>query len=306
MNCIYRINVLNAVEKLKEELSLFIELVSLTDASLPAWLQPLPYPALRHDNPRESACRLYQQMTYLNGQEGREILIGVGLIGASAETLKQAEKLNLAKKEFQFAVKTLKAQKLSLTDNWLREAFLGLFETLRHEFTATALEAAGLSRLHLKQCYRQIPVLKETPIKVSWTWANTRSIKKISKSQAVALLNEKGNDFGILQQIDKVQGLAAGECIAIVQELAPHLRTNIIYPGSGEEVDRIMMKGSLPLLYPAQAGENLPVVIPPKATQARQTRSDLKIDPEIYLPAIRGHRYQTLRVCGPIDIGPYD
>jgi hypothetical protein len=293
MNCIYRIAVLNSFKYLNIELNVLLHRINHEDAALPAWLEPLPYPSLKNDNARVATCRLYSQLTYLDDQEGREILLGVGLIGASPETLKQAEKLNLAKKQFQLAIKELKAQKLTLTDDWLREAFLGLFESLRHEFTATALEAAGLSRLHLKQCYRQIPILEVYPTKVSWTWANTRSIKKISKNDAVALLNKKGNDLGIQKQIEKVQGLSAEECIAIVQELAPHLRTNIIYPTRGDEVDRIMMKGSLPLLYPAQLGEALPIVIPPKprSTSGRQTRSDLKIDPEVYLPAIRGHRY---------------
>jgi hypothetical protein len=288
MNCLYRITVLESFKKLHSELAELQSFI-LEDAHLPCWLEPLPYPALKHDNPREAVNRLLRQNTYLDGQEGREILIGVGLIGSSAKTLEQAANLNLAKKQFKLSIQTLKAQKLKLTDDWLREAFIGFFENIRHEFTSLALEAAGLSRLHLKQCYRQIPALNKRPLKVSWSWANTRSIKKISKLDAIALLNKKGNDFGIQQQIEKVHGLHATESIAIVQELAPHLRTNIIFSPD----DRFMTKGSLPLLYPATLGEALPQVIPPKLIKQseRQTRADLKIDPEVFLPAIRGHKY---------------
>lgn len=292
MHCVYRMAVLESFKSIHSEL-IQLQQCLQADHALPAWLLPLPYPSLKDDDLRCSSYKLYSQNTYIEGQEGREILIGVGLIGASPDTLAQAEALNLAKKQFKLAIVTLKAQKLKLTDDWLREAFIGFFENNRHEFTATALRAAGLSRLHLKQCYRQIPVLNKRPTKVSWSWANTRSIKKISKTDAIALLNKKGNDLGIQKQIEKVLALPQGECIAIVQELAPHLRTNIIYPGAGESVERIMMKGSLPLLYPAQLGEDLPMVIPPKQIKIseRQVRADLKIDPDVFLPAIRGHRY---------------
>lgn len=292
MNCTYRIAVLEAFKVIQQELNALQNMILHDDSKLPTWLQPLPYPALKSDNLRDASCRLYRQMTYLDGQEGREILLGVGLIGASDKTLKQAQQLNLAKKQFKLAIQELKAQKLTLTDDWLRESFIALFENFRHEYTATALDAAGMSRLHLKQCYRQIPILEKRPDKVSWSWANTRSIKKISKSDAIALLNKKGDDFGIQEQINRVHNLRAGECIAIVQELAPHLRTNIVYPGI-DEAERVMMKGSLPLLYPAQVGEELPMVIPPKNVKnnERQKRADMKIDPEVYLPAIRGHRY---------------
>lgn len=288
MNCLYRIDVIEAFKAIQIHLNHLQERM-LQDTGLPAWLAPLPYPGLKNDDPREASMRLYRQTTYLDDQEGREILIGVGLLGCSEATLEQARELNLAKKQFKLAIQRLKAQKLSLTDDWLREAFIGLFESFRHDFTATALEAAGLSRLHLKQCYRQIPVLDRRPLKVSWSWANTRSIKKISKTDAIALLNKKGNDQGIIQQIEKVQALRAGESIAIVQELAPHLRTNVVYSSD----ERVMMKGSLPLLYPAACGEALPIIIPPKAVKngERQTRSDMKIDAEVFLPAIRAHRY---------------
>lgn len=292
MLCTYRIAVLEAFQTLQQHLNHLGECLS-ADAHLPAWLQPLPYPALKSDNPREASLRLYRQLTYMDDQEGREILLGIGLIGASPKTLEQAQLLNESKKQFKKAVQELKAQKLSFYDDALHEAFIQLFETFRHDYTATALQSAGLSRLHLKQCYRQIPILDKCPIKVSWSWANTRSIKKISKANAIALLNKKGDDIGIQQQIEKVHGMRAGECIAIVQELAPHLRTNIVTPGA-EESERVMMKGSLPLLYPAEPGEALPAIILPKTKNSeRQTRSDMKIDPEIYLPAIRGHRYSA-------------
>lgn len=292
MNCEYRINVLETFKKLQHTLLILNEQL-LKDDDLPSWFEPLPYPALRGATDRETITRLLKQNTYLDGQEGREILIGVGLIGCRAQTLESAQHLNQAKKDFQYAVKELKAQKLRLTDDWLKEAFIQLFENNRHEFTATALEAAGLSRLHLKQCYRQIPVLSERPYSVSWSWANTRSIKKITKTTAIELLKNKGDDLGIQSQIQLVEALKANESIAIVQDLAPHLRTNIVYERA-EVNERVMTKGSLPLLYPAQPGEVLPKIIPPKPVKnaERQKRADTIIDPEVYLPAIRGHRYR--------------
>lgn len=295
MGCEYRIDVINTFESMLSELTRLTSLIR-KDADLPGMLEPLPYPALSSDNSREAACNLYQRCHYLDDQEGREILIGVGLLGVREETFKQAQQTNQAKRAFKSAVQQLKAQKLKLTDDWLVEAFAGLFTKHRDGFTQVALTGAGLSRLHLKQCYRQIPVLERRPEKVSWSWANTRAIKKITKQDAIQLLNKKGEDSGIVSQIAKVNSLSAHEQIAIVQELAPHLRTNIVFKTAGDEIERVMMKGSLPLLYPAQCGEDLPIMKLPKAqkTSERQSRNDVKIDPEPFLPAIRGHRYRVL------------
>src|SRR5207302_3907658 len=120
---------------------------------------------------------------------------------------------------------------------------------LRPGVTSQTLRKIGLPRLHLKQCYRRIPILPTRPHKVSWTWANTKAITRITVAQAEQLLQKHGQDAGILSQLSKLKSLAPNTPLAIVQELAPHLRANIVLPTSTGASTRIMVKGPVPLFY---------------------------------------------------------
>ncbi len=292
MRCEFHLAVIDAFAALCDALqaaTLSIE----QDKHLPAWMQPLDAAPLRHTHQHTQCIRLLKQLEYIDEQEGREILIGVGIFAASQKTLDTLHALNTCKSAFKYAIQNLKCQSIKTDDQALFHAFQALLSQHRHTETDHTLSRGGLSRLHLKQCYRQIPILNSRPVKVSWLWANTKSIKKISKKQAIALLEKKGNDEGILAQINKVSRLKESEHIAIVQTLAPHLRTNIVMPNETESA-RHMLKGSLPLFYLHEDNTELPKIVPPKTVKKqenRPTRSDVKIDPEVFLPAIRGHLY---------------
>ncbi|MFI4957256.1 MAG: DNA replication terminus site-binding family protein [Gammaproteobacteria bacterium] len=292
MRCEYHLAVIDAFGAMCEALSA-AEACIEADNHLPGWMQPLEAPPLRHDNIRKQSINLLNQLEYLEGQEGREILLGVGIFAASQKTIDHLHQLNQCKSQFKYAVQNLKCQAIDTDEEALFHAFQALLSQTRHSETEQTLTRSGLSRLHLKQCYRQIPILDARPLKVSWVWANTRSIKRISKTQAIALLNKKGDDPGIQAQIAKVAALPDKAEIAIVQTLAPHLRTNIVM-SAGENTARHMLKGSLPLFYVHEDGSDLPEIVAPKAVRKqenRPTRSDVKIDPEVFLPAIRGHLY---------------
>lgn len=274
---------------------------ALTEASrqlrdtvdLPCWMQPLDTLALRDPRPHTQAIRLLNQLDYLDGQEGREILLGVGIFAVRQPAYDALFQLNQAKAAFKYAIQNLKCQGLKSDEEALSHAFRALLAKTRHDDTHTSLHRSGLLRLHLKQCYRQIPLLKKRPARVSWCWANTRSIKRITASQAMALLEKKGSDAGILAQQEKVAALPPETPIAIVQALAPHLRTNI-WMDERDNSERRMLKGSLPLFYLHEDNTGLPEIAGPKSIRQqtnRPTRSDVKINPEVFLPAIRGHLY---------------
>jgi len=165
------------------------------------------------------------------------------------------------------------------------------------------LHRIGLSRLHLKQCYRLIPYFEKRPDKITWTWANTRSIKRITVLEADALLLKQGEDNRIAWQRQKLAQLSQDEPLAVVQELAPHLRANVVFRDNEKATPtRKMIKGPVPIFY---AEHNclqpnlLPCFRPPKEKKAkdkdRLTRNDMKLEPNLFLPAIRAHRYS--RMC---------
>lgn len=245
---------------------------------------------------RAQVAQFLGQLEYLDTQDPREILIWAGCFAASQKTLEAITQVNTAKLAFKEAIVSMKKNKVPVkhsTAAW--EALL----TQRATETNQRLKRIGLGRLHLKQCYRIIPILPCPPLRISWTWAHTRAITKISWHTAERLLKEKGEEQpGIQYQLQKLATLSPYQDLAIVQNLAPHLRTNVvltepIYHGK----DRMMLKGAVPLFYEATLQEP-PLLVPPqsqkKALQRAEKRSDVQIEAEPFLSAIRAHRYVEL------------
>lgn len=298
----YRIHVLDAYHAMQEHL-FELEQALQQDAALGSWVQELTNTneeALNDSNPRQRAFNMIHQLEYLPLQEPKEIIICAGFLGASEATLEIVRNLNKAKEAFKKAILALKSQKISLQDELLNNQF-NQSHPQRNSETAKILKKSGLAQLHLKQCYRLLPILPYAPLQIGWTWAHTRSIKKITVTQAFDKLcqrSQKMQDTGIQMQIKKLTSLPDKTPLAIVQELAPHLRTNIILNNPKGDKKRIMIKGSLPIFYPAHLDTPLPHFKPPRQkcdkNKDRVLRSDVQLDPVPFLPAIRVHRYLEL------------
>jgi len=288
----YRIEIINTLSNLFSALYTATAAIA-ADHAYAAWTDKPQFARLVENNPRQQAIRVIEQLEYIDEQDPREIILTPGLLAASAKTIEAIQQLNLAKWDFKKAVVAFKEAKLTFDHPELKNSVEELLNK-RNTRTARSLKKYGFARLHLKQCYRQIPMLDAIPQKVSWTWANTRSITRISIAEAEKMLRKRGEDYGIQQQLIKLHTLSADESIAIVQELAPHLRTNIVF-AKDHDVERLMLKGSLPLFFPAEAGAVLPEFRAPKAKAItnpdRERRSDQRLDPVPFLPAIRGYRY---------------
>lgn len=266
----------------------------LQDAALIAWVQESSYFSLppTHCSARDKACAAFNQLQYMDNQAPREIIVVPGFIGASSPTLKLASEVNECKDRFKKSILALKSAKISPLDPMLTQKINSLLS--RNNAAAQTLKSAGLARLHLKQCYRKIPILSRAPQKISWTWAHTRSIKKITHKKAQEMLEKKGSDIGIQLQMEKLNTISPYESLAIVQDLAPHLRANIVFTEEGK-VQRKMIKGPLPILFPCQTQTPFPQFTPPTPKcdkdLNRMIRSDVRLDPVVFLPAIRAHRY---------------
>lgn len=287
------INVIDAFKHLRQTLFGASEHIHILDHALPAWFQAPAMLELHGNNQREHAVRFLTQLEYLDQQNPREILVGAGIMAASSETITMLHELNSAKDRFKQAMLKLKSAKIAVSDPLLAENFEQMLAT-RDQSLAENMARMGLARLHLKQCYRRIPILGSRPKKIAWTWANTRAIKKISVATAMQMLNKYAKDPGIDRQIQMLQSLDPKEKLAIVQELAPHLRANIVLANG----DRMMVKGPVPIFYLQENSLGLPDFTPPGAKRGkdkdRLIRKDVKINPEPFLPAIRAHRYQTI------------
>jgi hypothetical protein len=290
-----RIAVLNTFQTLLDCLS-DLKAAMMEEQHLIAWVQGVPTDsAVSAREAREAAFNAIAQLEYTAEQAPRSILLCPGYIGASEQTLATVNRVNAAKQAFKAAMIALRANKSALLDPELSQSLESILGKREAKF-ACALRKMGLARLHLKQCYRLVPALERTPIKLSWTWANTRAIKRITVQQAIDRLSKRRSNPSIDFQLQKLSALSPHEPLAIVQELAPHLRINVAFeaPEGGQE--RIMVKGPIPIFFKADAGTLAPRISPPSEKRGknagRPIRSDVKIDPEPFIPAIRAHRYR--------------
>lgn len=294
----YCIDVIQAFRALQTAMEALHTQLVHRDAALPVWFEPPPQLPLPPDvSEREKVFIYLTQFEYLSQQLPREILVGPGILGASQATLGSLAQVNTCKQHFKKSVLALKMANASLLQAApLNQAFEDLLNK-RHHTTATQLKKMGLARLHLKQCYRLIPCFQQKPERIAWTWANTRSIKRISVTEADGLLCKQGRDGGIDWQRQKLAQLSPKEPLAIVQELAPHLRANLVFKTAQGTHQRKMVKGPVPFFYLVEDEHDcsLPYFRAPGSKKSkdkeRPIRRDVKLDPTVFLPAIRAHRY---------------
>ncbi len=288
-----KIEVLERYSHLHSSLNAVCDAI-LVDA-LPAWMSvpPVFFRPMQETLPRPFIVQFLKQLEYFDEQEPREIIVCPGFFAASAKTIQLIHELNAAKDDFKASMIALKGQRIDFKKANFEAEHAALVRK-RPQSTAYPLTKMGLARLHLKQCYRKIPVLPYVPKKISWTWANTRSIKRISALDARHMLERKKQDQGILAQLNALSHLSPSEPLAIVQELAPHLRANLLFNDKAP-IQRMMVKGPVPLVYEADASVPPPHIVPIKPKQGKNAqrivRKDAQIDPNVFLPAIRAHRY---------------
>lgn len=286
--------VITTFQLMQEELAKLADCICKEDIKLPVWFKTPIELNIKSSCARTQISNFLGQLEYLDEQDPRGILLGPGIIAANPNTIATVERLNTAKLNFKQAMLGLKHAKISLSSNILTEQ-LESFLKSRPEKVSSTLNRLGLARLHLKQCYRQIPILDAKPSKVSWTWANTKAITKISKSEAIEKLKrQRANQEIINLQLQKLARISDNEMLAIVQELAPHLRSNIVFTHN-TTTKRIMLKGAMPIFYPYDNDNNLPKFKPPgdkKQGNGRNLRKDVKLEDKPFLPSIHAFRYK--------------
>jgi len=229
--------------------------------------------------PLTLACDLISDLWYQGDQDGRETRARHGLILADESTIHLINTVNEQKDRFRSAVNAEKQQldKQQWAD---RQQQLSLHGSKLRE----SLSFAGLQRVHLKQCYRHIPLIVDKPIKVGFSWYNNgRSIKKISHHQAQQFLLELGEDKSHIQaQLQTLGKLSAKTQLAQMQLLAPQVRGNLLFKEKGNQW-RKAMNISLPLFIPAKGESDniLPsfnhIPLSPPNGRTRQARTDNKL-----------------------------
>ncbi len=229
---------------------------------------------------------------YADGQDGRATRSHVGLVAADDALLAAAAEVNAAKADFAARLAHIRDHHPPL----LAEAKAVL--PFRHPELHDHLRGSGLARLHLKQCWRAIPIAEAPVARVRLAWYSSgRSIKRLTVREVEKKLLALDTDAPHVRiQLRKLAALPSAEPLAQVQSQAPLMRANLFYCEPLEDGrTRRAMNVALPLFLPAPRGRlpdhNLPPAAPPQS-RTRARRSDEKLEDTAYLPSLRIYRYR--------------
>lgn len=233
---------------------------------------------------------------YEGDQDGRTTRAYIGLIAADDALLDAVDAANVQKQAFVDAMASIK-------DAYPQRVGLMKYE-LAHRQTRVSyvnehLRRSGLARLHLKQTWRHLPIVREPVTRIMMSWYTSgRSIKRITVQEAEKKLCRLNTESDHVQiQLRLLAGLSPGEPLAQVQDQTPIMRANIFYAAPlPDNRLRSAMSVALPLFVGSKAGllpkHNQPPPHPVK-TRVRAVRNDQKLEDEPFLSSIRVYRYRS-------------
>lgn len=229
---------------------------------------------------------------YQDGQDGRATRSYIGLIAADDALLEAVSRINAAKTDFSDTLAEIRQQAAELIPE------IKAVLPFRHPALHSHLRGKGLARLHLKQCWRHLPVADAPLSRVRLAWYTSgRSIKRLTVREAERKLLELNNEAPHIRiQLKRLAGVPDSEPLAQVQQQAPVMRANLFFE---EPLDdgrtRRAMNLPLPLFIPTSDGRlpshNLPNIQPPTG-RTRARRSDERLEDEVFLPSVRVFRYK--------------
>ncbi len=244
----------------------------------------------------ERACawlrRALLDVWYQDGQDGRATRTHIGLVAAGEALVEAVARANATKAAFSALLARIKESEPEL----IPEAKAVL--PFRHPELHDHLRGQGLARVHLKQCWRAIPLAEAPLARVRLAWYSSgRSIKRMTVQEAEQKLLKLDTDAAHVRiQLRRLAGIPSGEPLAQVQRQAPLMRANLFYR---EPLDdgrtRRAMNVALPLFVPSADGRlpdhNLPPPHPPEQ-RTRARRRDEKLEDEPFLASLRVYRYR--------------
>ncbi|WP_458525822.1 DNA replication terminus site-binding protein [Onishia taeanensis] len=249
--------------------------------------------ALHHPTPDADWLRsALLDFWYQDGQDGRVTRSYIGLIAADARMLEQVAEVNQAKDAFARILSEIREHAADLIPE------IKAILPFRHPTLHAHLIGQGLARLHLKQCWRSLPVANAPLSRVRLAWYSSgRSIKRLSVREAETKLLALDVDAPHIRiQLKQLAGIPDGEPLAQVQKQAPLMRANLFFSeplADGRE--RRAMNVALPLFIPSADGRlphhNAPLPSP-QEKRTRAKRSDERLEDTPFLPSLRVYRYR--------------
>ena len=231
-------------------------------------------------------------MWHQQGQDGRETRNYIALIAADDELLEKFTAVNRAKAHISDLLQHIKQAQ----PNTLSQAKHRLPQ--RHPDVDNVLRQGGLARLHLKQCWRHLPIAPAPVSRVRFAWYSSGcSIKKITVQEAEQKLLQLDTDSPHIRiQLRRLAGIPSSEPLAQVQNQAPLMRGNLFFTEPLEDGHtRRALNIAMPLIVPAPENRLPHIKMPPLEPPAQRTRAkrrDEKLESDVFLPSLRVYRYR--------------
>ncbi|MFI0471249.1 DNA replication terminus site-binding protein [Halomonas sp. HMF6819] len=231
-------------------------------------------------------------MWHVEGQDGRETRNYIAVVAAGETLLSAVEEVNRKKSAIGELIKRIK----TLSPHALTEAKSRL--PARHPHVDDVLRKSGMARLHLKQCWRHIPIAPAPVARVRLAWYTSgRSIKKLSVGDAEKKLLQLDIDAPHIRiQLQKLAGIPSGETLAQVQAQAPLMRANLFFVEPLEDGHtRRAHNIAMPLIVPSFEARLPHIKAPdntPPTERTRAKRRDEKLESVPFLPSLRIYRYR--------------
>ena len=239
-------------------------------------------------------CEAYATINYDSADEPNDSPVCLGVVGANAAALAQAEDLNEAKARLRDRVKVLRPYRVRVP---VKDGQGGrVVKSL--PLVRVILRELQRSDLNLLAAYRKIPVLTGRVRRVVYTRALTRAVYRKSRTEIAALLAASGR---VTVPDDRVRlaRLPAREThLALVKQHYTNIRANVWFDGlDSRNRGRLMIAAELPLLYPLGRSRTLPDIQYPDAAVAGRTTPVAragKLEPEPFLESLPVYRYRPV------------
>lgn len=229
-------------------------------------------------------------LDFADQADGRFTQTWIGSIAVDARVLELAREVNCRKDALRTAVHLERDRYMHLRP--VKE------QAASRMIRVFLSENAETSRLSLKQAYRHIPILDDTPRSIRFSYSSAgKSIKRITVREALKLFDLE--DFTSLRAVVDKKRLAAMDentVLAMVQELPGYYKANIAFSEDGNPpYTRKTLPVFLPILYPEslEFSPKTQAELPQAVLRSRAPRSDSKLKRYPTFPTLRLYEYQA-------------
>ena len=279
--------VATALRGFERELEAFIQKLAHSNA-----LVSLDAP-FASERPMEAVCNAFATIDYGMEDEVHSSVNCVGVVCSNQSTVAQAGRLNEAKARLQAVCSPLQKHRMRLrTHDGDGTERIRMTTVVR-----VILRTIGRSHLNLLAAYRRVPILGAQPVRIAFTRALTRRVRRVTRDALLERL-EFSDKPGAAEDRQRLRSLTDRH-LALVDPHAPNVRANVWYRSrDARNRDCVQISAELPILYREGRQRGLPEIAYPNAAGWARTAGGprrpraTKLEAEAFLRTLPVFRYR--------------